>query len=126
MKIRNGFVSNSSSTAFVFIGLLFSKKCDAKIDEIINFISSGTYLEGNKEFNTQYGKMKYISGSDDGVPRKYSFGIGELFYIDIDSDDTDFPIVDLIKNLNELLILIKSKYSEVDIDIKLISGIRCT
>jgi len=87
MKIRSGFVSNSSSSSFVLIGYQFKEKTFT--DEQI------------EHFHEKY---RVLQGEEDGVPRG-KIVIGK-FIADVSSDDclesSSYSFSDIIKMAEEI------------------------
>jgi len=127
MKIRNGFVSNSSSSSFVIIG--YSLKDIASDEEskreIINRLAPNmeltTYFHDDWEnFLNRGGFGKDISYLSDDLSDDGEGYIG-IILADISSEDTlahtERPLSDIIKNVEKIKIIL-----ETDLEPKIITG----
>jgi hypothetical protein len=72
MKIRNGFVSNSSSSSFVIFGKIFTrgafaKRCNFTKEEMKDIMENGI-----EDYEDRFGGLECIQLDDDG--REWLFG----------------------------------------------------
>ena len=117
MKVRNGFVSNSSSSSFVVVGILIDKDSPARTD-FIKAVMGGKELD--KVATNSFGKtfdeiekyaqkdiledMSYdvgdkgyelLEGEDDGVPEGKTLIGKPIIDVSSDGDQLDFDEIDL-------------------------------
>ncbi len=113
MKIRNGFVSNSSSSSFVFLGNIFSRKSDTikkDILDILDIYETGKLVRDMKEYNIsldtvsnkeflnflQEADLLALNGEYSGL-REDEIGIG-VFLSDGDTE-LDFSEMSISKDM---------------------------
>ncbi len=112
MKIRNGFVSNSSTSSFLICGVVIDTFINEEAEEkfmekfckvILNdeereMIKNSKYPDDEKYELIQCGendlKIAYVSGEDGGAPRGKaivgkSFSVSEGDYMEIGLDELD-------------------------------------
>lgn len=132
MKIRNGFVSNSSSSSFVLRGFVIDEK-DFDYKKMGRLITSG-YDEMWEEYVEEYGEdaeeydffLESIDNSDihvgfgteGGAPSEDKVIVGELFATDTD-ECFSYEEIDLV--MSEQLQEIKDAFDIKD-DLKVIIG----
>lgn len=138
MKIRSGFVSNSSSSSFIVKGyLLDNKDFDEKtIMEKFGYyteenIKKYTYVYNDKEdfdehemfydFKGENRDISFLEGYDDGVPEGKIL-IGETLH---DSEDADLPDMILTAEPTEITKQIADKLGLQDEKIIIACGTRC-
>lgn len=134
MKIRNGFVSNSSSSSFVLIGFALEKEgcwenivknilqvSDEEIEKKIAEIDAKKYYEGKSRDSKIYAafdddiynlyredSLRIMNGSDDGVGNKVVIG---KMLVDGDSylEEGEYDMEKYIKELSELKLKLNSQ-----------------
>lgn len=138
MKIRNGFVSNSSSSSFIVKGyLLDDEDFDRKtIMEKFGYyteenIKKHTYTYGDKEelelsdmfwdFKDEHNNISFLQGYEDGV-QEGKILIGETLH---DSEDADLPDMILTAEPTEITQEIADKLGLQDEKIVIACGTRC-
>ena len=139
MKIRNGFVSNSSSSSFIVKGyLLDSEEFDEKtIMEKFGYyteenIKKHTYTNYNGkecfeehdmfwDFKNDVEGISFLQGYDDGV-QEGKILIGEKLH---DSEDADLPDMILTAEPTEITQEIANKLGLQDEKIIIACGTRC-
>lgn len=143
MKVRTGFVSNSSSSSFVLAGFLFDRE-DYDLESLMKIfgyeINENLISENIKKYNSTreeeirnqlYEFRDHLSGKglylgldyEDGVPDGYECMIGTLLMDTEYNDCCDTQILDsssMSKELQE----IKDKLG-IKEDLKYIIGTRC-
>lgn len=136
MKIRTGFVSNSSSSSFVVKGFLLSKE-DFNHNKMIEIMDKfefdyGDNLEEDNIKDIFYNyfldelrdkKMFMSYYEEDGSPDDDTIIIGELL-ADIDSSEGYIPTTVIDTEPSPKLDSIKEKMG-IDSPIKIIVGTRC-
>lgn len=101
MKIRNGFVSNSSSSSFILFKEYLTNEQIDKIGNYDNYIYSPEYFEEMREFFKETKSdeeidaiiNQYIKDLQNSIQDGYSWSVQEtnnLFDIHTDLDDFDF------------------------------------
>lgn len=145
-KIRQGFVSNSSSSSFILRGFLVDKNkyTQESLLQLMNIMPDEDKIQETFErynYNTRedviedifYDKMfNYFddidlffgASSEDGCPDKDVYMIGEMLYDSYYDDTCDTQIIDG-KLSNAKLQAIQDKLGLEDSDVKIICGERC-
>lgn len=146
MKIRTGFVSNSSSSSFVLRGFLIDKDkyTQESLLQLMNIMPDEDKIQETFErynYNTRedviedmfYDKIyNYFDdmglffglNSEDGCPDEDVYMIGEMLYDSYYNDTCDTQIIDG-KISNAKLQAIQDKLGLEDSDVKIICGERC-
>ena len=146
MKIRTGFVSNSSSSSFVLRGFLIDKDkyTQESLLQLMNIIPDEDKIQETFErynYDTRedviedmfYDKIyNYFDdmglffglNSEDGCPDEDVYMIGEMLYDSYYNDICDTQIIDG-KISNAKLQVIQDKLGLEDSDVKIICGERC-
>ena len=146
MKIRTGFVSNSSSSSFVLRGFLIDKDkyTQESLLQLMNIMPDEDKIQETFErynYDTRedviedmfYDKIyNYFDdmglffglNSEDGCPDEDVYMIGEMLYDSYYNDICDTQIIDG-KISNAKLQAIQDKLGLEDSDVKIICGERC-
>ena len=146
MKIRTGFVSNSSSSSFVLRGFLIDKDKHTleSLLQLMNIMPDEDEIQETlKKFNyfTREDIIKDIfydkiydyfddmglffgTNTEDGCPDEDVYMIGEMLYDSYYNDTCDTQIIDG-KISNAKLQVIQDKLGLEDSDVKIVCGERC-
>lgn len=116
MKVRNGFVSNSSSSSFIAVGIEFPKSELKRIFEIF-----GAFFDED-ESECDYKGFKIILGNDDNGVRRDKILVSR-FYTEADSECGGY-LDDHSLNVKE----VENAFKEVGLDGDIIvkTGTKCS
>jgi len=130
MKIRHGFVSNSSTSSFIFVGFAVPQKDFDIKDFLLNGLGIGE--EELKKYNNlednifdildEYSLREcLVYSEDDGSPTKDTILIGR----EIDSIDSDCGVwmngnpINILDVINEVNLLAQKSKIEINSDMKI-------
>ena len=127
MKIRTGFVSNSSSSSFVAIGVTFDTKELNKIIEDAFNVKEDSDEWYDIIYEGLQDDVRILSGTDDGMPDEETSFLGHVIVGD-ENGYLDESIVEVGEELDSIKKEIKEKLKiDIDVkDIKIISGTMMT
>jgi len=130
MKIRNGFVSNSSTSSFIIIGFDISKNESAK--RKLLEIADGNEEVLRDDYNVSY-RISKKCGIKDAIYRKGNSDNGlnddeevlGILLADVSSDDGGLDERFSMAELQTKLDILKVEF-EITEELKIIAGTRCS
>jgi hypothetical protein len=125
MKIRNGFVSNSSSSSFILIGIPVDKDKIDLNELILKYMPDADLSDEDFYWKYLYKLKKhdiYVGNEDDDLDENKIY-FGERIDID-DCEGLDHNEYD-IKSLMDKAEKLKKQHNLDTNDIKIITGTRC-